>query len=94
MGINLLPHAVRFLTELGLADDLEKIGIPTAELIYVNKFGQEIWQEDRGLNAIYRWPQYSIHRGRLQMPLLRAVEDTLGKDAVLTASPKIFRSVG
>ena len=84
VGINLLPHAVRVLTELGLADELKKTGIPTAELIYVNKFGQEIWQEDRGINAGYRWPQYSIHRGKLQMLLLQAVKDTLGEDAVFT----------
>lgn len=84
VGINLLPHAVRVLTELGLAEELEKTGLPTAELIYVNKFGKEIWQEERGLNAGYRWPQYSIHRGRLQMLLLRAVKEQLGEDAVFT----------
>ncbi|WP_210238488.1 flavin-dependent oxidoreductase [Aquibacillus sediminis] len=84
VGINLLPHAVRVLTELGLAEELENTGLPTAELIYVNKFGQQIWQEDRGVNAGYRWPQYSIHRGRLQMMLLRAVKDRLGEDAVCT----------
>ena len=31
VGINLLPHAVRELTELGLGDELAAIGIPTAE---------------------------------------------------------------
>ncbi len=84
VGINLLPHAVRILTELGLADELEKSGIPTAELIYVNKFGKKIWQEARGMNAGYRWPQYSIHRGRLQMLLLKAVKERLGQEAVFT----------
>ncbi|WP_102346297.1 flavin-dependent oxidoreductase [Bacillus sp. Marseille-P3661] len=84
VGINLLPHAVRVLTELGLADELENTGIRTAELIYVNKFGKEIWQEDRGIKAGYRWPQYSIHRGRLQMLLLKAVKERLGEDAVFT----------
>ena len=33
VGINVLPHAVRELTELGLLDDLYAIGIPTAELV-------------------------------------------------------------
>ncbi|USK58193.1 flavin-dependent oxidoreductase [Peribacillus asahii] len=84
VGINLLPHAVRVLTELGLAEELEQTGLPTAELIYVNKFGKEIWQEDRGMNAGYRWPQYSIHRGRLQMLLLKAVKEQLGEEAVFT----------
>ncbi len=84
VGINLLPHSVRVLTELGLAEELEQTGLPTAELMYVNKFGQKIWQEDRGINAGYKWPQYSIHRGRLQMLLLKAVKDQLGEEAVLT----------
>lgn len=84
VGINLLPHAVRVLTELGLADKLEKIGLPTAELIYFSKFGKQIWQEPRGINAGYRWAQYSIHRGKLQLVLLQAVKEQLGEDAVLT----------
>lgn len=54
VGINLLPHAVRVLTNLGLAEKLEKTGLPTAELIYFNKFGQRIWREPRGVNAGYR----------------------------------------
>lgn len=84
VGINLLPHSVRILTELGLADALEREGVRTAELIYYNKFGQLIWREPRGIDAGYRWPQYSIHRGRLQGILLRAVRERLGDDAVIT----------
>ncbi|SFE37343.1 2-polyprenyl-6-methoxyphenol hydroxylase [Lentibacillus persicus] len=84
VGINLLPHAVRILTELGLAEKLEETGLPTAELSYFNKYGQQIWQEPRGLHAGYRWPQYSIHRGRLQMLLLDAAKARLGEEAVLT----------
>lgn len=95
VGINLLPHAVRVLTELGLSDELEKIGLPTAELIYVNKYGKKIWQEPRGINAGYRWPQYSIHRGRLQMLLLKAVKEQLGENVVLTGHHLIsFKTVG
>ncbi|ALX50099.1 flavin-dependent oxidoreductase [Lentibacillus amyloliquefaciens] len=84
VGINLLPHAVRILTELGLTEELEKTGLPTLELSYYNKFGQQIWQEPRGRHAGYRWPQYSIHRGRLQMLLLQAVKERLDEDAVKT----------
>lgn len=69
VGINVLPHAVRELTELGLADQLAATGIATRELRYISAHGQEIWREDRGLAAGYRWPQYSIHRGMLQMLL-------------------------
>lgn len=82
VGINCLPHAVRELVELGLGDRLAKIGVPTRELIYANKHGQRIWQEDRGLHAGYRWPQYSIHRGRLQMLLFEAAVERLGPERV------------
>src|SRR5699024_9982855 len=94
VGINLLPHAVRVLTDLGLNEKLEQIGIPTRELIYVNKFGSEIWQEDRGMQAGYSWPQYSIHRGRLQMLLLDAVIERLGEDAVFTGHHLMSFDVG
>ncbi|KKB33463.1 flavin-dependent oxidoreductase [Bacillus thermotolerans] len=84
VGINLLPHAVRVLTELGLAEKLKQTGLPTAELNYYNKFGQKIWHEPRGLDAGYKWPQYSIHRGRLHMLLLDAVKEQIGEDAIFT----------
>ena len=84
VGLNLLPHAVRELTLLGLDQKLAAISIPTAELSYHNKFGQLIGREPRGLNAGYRWPQYSVHRGRLQMLLLEAAREQLGKDKIRT----------
>ncbi len=82
VGINVLPHAVRELTELGLADELAAIGIRTAELAYFDRHGSQIWAEPRGRAAGYLWPQYSVHRGRLQMMLLDAVHQRLGADAV------------
>lgn len=84
VGINILPHATRELVELGLAEELAATGIPTAELIYHDRFGNRICNEARGLAAGYRWPQYSIHRGELQMMLLRAVRQRLGADVVRT----------
>jgi 2-polyprenyl-6-methoxyphenol hydroxylase-like FAD-dependent oxidoreductase len=84
VGINLLPQAVRELTELGLADELAAAGVATAELAYHDRFGNRIWTEPRGCEAGYRWPQYSIHRGRLQMLLLGAVLGRMGSDAVRT----------
>ena len=84
VGLNLLPHAVRELTILGLAGDLAAISIPTAELAYHNKHGQLIWREPRGLAAGYHWPQFSVHRGRLQMLLFDAVVKALGPDKVRT----------
>jgi 2-polyprenyl-6-methoxyphenol hydroxylase-like FAD-dependent oxidoreductase len=79
-GINLQPTAVRELTELGLADALAEVGLATRELSFFNKFGQLICSEPRGLLAGYRWPQYSIHRGKLQMLLLRALRERIGPE--------------
>src|SRR4051794_2452924 len=78
VGINLQPHAVRELTELGLGSALAATGVATQEFRYANRFGQTIWAEPRGLAAGYNWPQYSIHRGRLQVLLWRAAEARLG----------------
>ncbi|MEV0998854.1 flavin-dependent oxidoreductase [Nonomuraea sp. NPDC050202] len=87
VGINILPHAIRELIELGLADRLAAIGVATADLTFLTSRGQRIWSEPRGLAAGYRWPQYSIHRGRLQMMLLEAVRERLGPGAVVLGSP-------
>ena len=78
VGINVLPHAVRELTELGLGDPLAETGYATGELALYNKHGQRIWAERRGLDAGYRWPQFSIHRGRLLGVLHRAVLERIG----------------
>jgi 5-methylphenazine-1-carboxylate 1-monooxygenase len=84
VGINVLPHAVRELTELGLLPVLAEAGIPTAELAYYNKLGQRIWAEPRGRDAGYNWPQYSVHRGLLQQMLLEAARDRLGAQNIRT----------
>ncbi len=84
VGINLLPHAVRELAELGLQDRLAVRAVATAELAYYSTRGQRIWSEARGLAAGYHWPQFSIHRGLLQMTLLAAARERLGADAILT----------
>ena len=78
VGINLQPTAVRELTELGLGDILAQIGIATQQLSYFNKLGQPISNEPRGLMAGYKWPQYSIHRGRLQLELVGALRERVG----------------
>ena len=65
VGINVLPHAVRELIELGLHDQLDALAVRTRELAYFSKHGKPIWSEPRGLEAGYKWPQFSIHRGIL-----------------------------
>lgn len=82
VGINLPPHAVRELSELGLGGMLEKAGVPTKELAYYDPAGQLIWAEPRGLDAGYKWPQYSIHRGTLQRLLVEAVRERLGPSSI------------
>ena len=82
VGINLQPTAVRELTELGLASQLERTGIATRSLAYFNKLGQMIHREPRGLAAGYRWPQYSIHRGALQSMLLSAARGRVGAENI------------
>jgi len=80
VGINLLPHAVRELDELGLLPTLDAAGVRCRELAYCSKRGERIWSEPRGLPAGYRWPQISIHRGTLQQVLLDAARARLGDD--------------
>jgi len=82
VGINLLPHAVRELTELGLLDELLSLGIAIDSLHYLTSNGEEVWQEPRGLAASYHWPQIAIHRGKLQMFLLEKTIERLGANAV------------
>ncbi len=84
VGINLLPHSVRVLHDLGLESDLAASAVVTSELRFCSDDGVLIWSEPRGLAAGNPWPQYSIHRGRLQMVLLDAVRRTLGPDRILT----------
>eukprot|EP00581_Thalassiosira_minuscula_P032958 CAMPEP_0183777172 /NCGR_PEP_ID=MMETSP0739-20130205/48507_1 /TAXON_ID=385413 /ORGANISM="Thalassiosira miniscula, Strain CCMP1093" /LENGTH=518 /DNA_ID=CAMNT_0026019227 /DNA_START=1 /DNA_END=1557 /DNA_ORIENTATION=- len=82
VGINIQPHAVRELIELGLGEELARTGIPTKEILYFHKNGQFIYGEPRGMGAGYRWPQYSIHRGKLLGLLYRSVQSRLGKERI------------
>ncbi|MCB1385896.1 MAG: flavin-dependent oxidoreductase [Nitratireductor sp.] len=82
VGINILPHAVRELAELGLLPALDEVGIRTRELRYLTRMGQEVWRENRGIDAGHEVPQFSIHRGRLQSILHSAVRERLGEGAV------------
>jgi 2-polyprenyl-6-methoxyphenol hydroxylase-like FAD-dependent oxidoreductase len=85
VGINVLPHAVRELSELGLLDRLDAAGLRTKELAYFSKRGKPIWSEPRGVEAGYKWPQFSIHRGTLQQILLDAATERLGAANILTS---------
>ncbi|WP_406004766.1 FAD-dependent monooxygenase [Streptomyces sp. NBC_00637] len=84
VGMNLLPHGVRELIELGLGDDLAALGVATAEHVFCDSAGERLFTEPRGKSVGYHWPQYSIHRGELQQLLLERVRERLGPDAVRT----------
>jgi 5-methylphenazine-1-carboxylate 1-monooxygenase len=80
VGINLLPHAVRELSALGLTEPLRSRSIAPELLVYCTNRGQEIWREPRGLASGYPYPQLSTHRGWLQQVLLDGFVERLGRE--------------
>ena len=86
MGINLQPNAVRELFDLELEAELDRVGIRTRDYGFYTRTGLEIWTEPRGLDAGYRWPQFSVHRGRFQMALYQALATRAGPDCVVAGA--------
>jgi 2-polyprenyl-6-methoxyphenol hydroxylase-like FAD-dependent oxidoreductase len=84
VGINLLPHATKELAVLGLEAALAEVAVATQDATFFNRFGQLIYQEPLGRAAGYAHPQFSIHRGDLQMVLLDAFRARAGSDRLLT----------
>lgn len=85
VGINLQPNAVRELYDMDIgASDLDGIGLQAREWALVGLNGKDIYSEPRGIEAGYKWPQYAVHRGGLQMLLYRKALERLGRDAVRT----------
>jgi len=80
VGVNLLPHAVRVLSDLGLQAALARLAVTTQEAAFFNRFGQLIYREALGRFAGFDWPQFSIHRGDLQAVLLEAFNARVGAD--------------
>jgi 2-polyprenyl-6-methoxyphenol hydroxylase-like FAD-dependent oxidoreductase len=83
VGITLLPHGMREIAALGLADQVLAAGIENRESAFFNRFGQKLFAEARGKYAGYPQPEVGIHRGRLHGILLAAVRKRLGGDAVI-----------
>ena len=86
VGINLLPHATKELAALGLEDALARVAVKTRDATFFNRFGQLIYQEPLGRAAGYEHPQFSIHRGDLQMILLEEFRSRTGGDRIVTNS--------
>ena len=78
VGITLLPHAMRELALLGLQGELEAVGIENLESVFVNRWGQFIYREERGRHAGYALPEIGLHRGKLHGILYRAAVERLG----------------
>jgi 2-polyprenyl-6-methoxyphenol hydroxylase-like FAD-dependent oxidoreductase len=83
VGINLLPHATKELASLGLEPALARVAIETRDATFFNRFGQLIYQEPLGRAAGYDHPQFSIHRGDLQMVLLESFRAQAGNERLL-----------
>lgn len=86
VGINVLPHAMRELDELGLLPQLVESGLDVKQTVYYDQHGNHITSVPRGRAAGYRWPQLSVHRGVLQMLLLDAVQTRLDREIVQTGT--------
>jgi 2-polyprenyl-6-methoxyphenol hydroxylase-like FAD-dependent oxidoreductase len=84
LGINLLPHATRELAALGLLDALADTAVTTREAVFYNRYGQLVYSEPCGRHAGYETPQFSIHRGDLQVVLLDACRARIGPDRLVT----------
>jgi len=84
VGITLLPHAMREMTTLGLAETLTRRGIENRESCFFNRFGQLIFTEPRGRFAGYPYPEVGLHRGRVHMTLWDAAVARLGPERLLT----------
>src|SRR3954470_5896449 len=84
VGINLLPHAAKELAALGLEPALARVAIATSDATFFNRFGQLIYQEPLGRAAGYDHPQFSIHRGDLQLVLLDAFVARAGRERLTT----------
>ena len=83
VGINILPHASRELIALGLQDELDRIAIRTRSMKYFSRRGKLAISVPCGEYAGYNWPQYSLHRGELQMLLLETFRQRAGADRVV-----------
>jgi 2-polyprenyl-6-methoxyphenol hydroxylase-like FAD-dependent oxidoreductase len=86
VGINLLPHAVSELYALGLGDALSQVAVAPTSISYYDTDGTLLFREPRGIDGGYGYPQYSVHRGELQMLLLSVLREHLGPNAIRTGA--------
>ncbi|MCW1932866.1 FAD-dependent monooxygenase [Pararhodobacter zhoushanensis] len=84
VGINLQPYAVRELYDLGIAGaQLNSVGLPLREWAMVSLNGKDISSEQRGIDAGFHWPQFSVDRGLFHAMLYRTAMQRLGRHCVV-----------
>lgn len=83
VGVDIKTVGTKELDELGLLDEFRAISVDAEDSIFYNHFGQEIYAEKCGVHMGYLHEQRFVHRGILQMLLLRTVVARLGEDAVV-----------
>jgi 5-methylphenazine-1-carboxylate 1-monooxygenase len=84
VGINLGPHAVKELSQLGLQPALAAVACQPQDYAFFTRHGQLVYREPWGLAAGHQWPHFSIHRADLHQALLDAVLERLGPDNFIT----------
>ncbi len=83
VGITMLPHAMRELSTLGLAEKVAAAGVENIESAFFNRFGQLLYKEPRGRSAGYPVPEVGIHRGALHRILFDAAVAALGTENIV-----------
>lgn len=82
VGISILPHASKILSELDLVDALLEKCLIATESVYYNRFGQFVYSEPIGAADGVAWPQLSIHRADIYDVLYAKAIDRLGEDHI------------
>ena len=82
LGINLMPHAIRVLAELGLSEGLAEVAVEAKEFAFFTSRGQHIYSEPTGLRAGHAYPHFSIHRGEFHSILYAAFLERIGADRI------------
>jgi 2-polyprenyl-6-methoxyphenol hydroxylase-like FAD-dependent oxidoreductase len=93
VGINLGPHAVKELSQLGLQDALAAVACQPQDYAFFTSHGQLVYREPWGLAAGHQWPHFSIHRADLHQVLLDAVRQRLGTQNFITGHRCIHSAV-
>jgi 5-methylphenazine-1-carboxylate 1-monooxygenase len=90
VGLNIFPHAMQRLDELGLGPALVAVGIEPKQFCFFSRLGQFVYSEPAGLHAGYPARHLSFHRAALHTVLLDTVRARLGPNAVHTG----YRCIG